>query len=222
MGSAPWHPKRLLAVVIAVVGVFFIVYGGTARSKPNTREGQSASTELLGDTLTLIASMTYALYQTTYKRYVALPNRIETDDDKVQTVGYEPLPVVDSRPSDGTNSQSGRSRRDTLSVGLEPSRVTWNDEEDTDEAAVYPAFGLHPSFITTCIGVTTLLCLWPPLVIFHYAGIETFRLPDNAETWISVIAVVLCGVAYNAGFMVRINQSIKFIITHLTRRGIQS
>jgi drug/metabolite transporter (DMT)-like permease len=72
MGSAHWQPKRLLAVAIAVIGVFFIVYGGTARG-PNTSEGKSKSTQLLGDTLTLLASVVYALYQTTYKRYVALP-----------------------------------------------------------------------------------------------------------------------------------------------------
>jgi len=201
MGSAHWQPKRLLAVAIAVIGVFFIVYGGTAR-EPNTGEEKSKSTQLLGDTLTLLASMTYALYQTTYKRYVALPNRIEgdsdSDGDKIQT-GYEPLPVNSGLPHGASQS----SRRNNLTVGTGPPRATWNQDENTEEAAaVYPAFSLHPNFITTCLGVTTLLFLWPPVIIAHYTGIETFRLPDNVETWLSVIAVGLCGVAYNAGFMV--------------------
>jgi hypothetical protein len=220
MGSAPWHPKRLLAVVIAVVGVFFIVYGGTTRAErhPPTREGNnnSTSTELLGDSLTLLASVTYALYQATYKRYVALPNHVEIDDDKVQTIGYEPLPV-DSRLLPHGTIHPGPGRRASLSVGSEPSHVAQSDDEDVDEVAVYPAFGLHPNFITTCLGVTTLLFLWPPIIIFHYTGIETFRLPGNVQTWVSVFAVCLCGVAYNAGFMVRSSATkspAEFIITH--------
>lgn len=216
MGSAHWQPKRLLAVTIAIIGVFFIVYGGTAR-EPNASEGKSKSTQLLGDTLTLLASMIYALYQTTYKRYVALPNRIEgdSDSDKIQT-GYEPLPVDSSLSHDANQS----SRRNHLTVGREPPRATWNQDENMEEAtAVYPAFSLHPNFITTCLGVTTLLFLWPPIIIAHYTGIETFRLPDNIETWLSMIAVGLCGVAYNAGFMVRTRWlSTTFIITRLMSR----
>lgn len=202
MGLATWHPKRLLAVAIAVVGVFFIVYGGTAHEPTAGKGSNSTSTKLLGDTLTLLASVTYALYQASYKRYVALPNRVEIDDgDKA---GYEPLPAVDSRLSRGTGHHSG-SRRASLSIGPKLSRTAQSNDEDVDEMAVYPAFGLHPNFITTCLGITTLLFLWPPIILFHYTGIETFRMPDNVTTWVSVFAVSLCGVVYNAGFMVRIN-----------------
>lgn len=210
MASSPWQAKRLWAVLIAVFGVFVIVYGGASREP--TTPGTSSSAELVGDALTLLASVLYAVYQVTYKRYVALPNRIEAEEDhsKISAAGYEPLPNGSSSPINGTLSP--RLRR-ALSIGSEPARRTsWNDSENESQedeennannAAVYPAFGLHPNFITSAIGVCTLLFVWPLVVVVHYAGIETFRLPSDIQTWASIGAVSICGVAYNVGFMVR-------------------
>lgn len=206
MASAPWQAKRLWAVLIAVFGVFVIVYGGASREP--TSPDSSSSTELVGDALTLLASVLYAVYQVTYKRYVALPNRIESDEEhtKISDAGYEPLP-------NGSSSTLSPQLRHALSIGSEPARRTsWNDSENEiqedeennlNSAAVYPAFGLHPNFITSAIGVCTLLFVWPLVVVLHYAGIETFRLPSDIQTWASIGAVSICGVAYNVGFMVR-------------------
>lgn len=206
--SAPWQPKRLWAVLIAVFGVFVIVYGGASREPSNRGPNTDASSELVGDAATLLASILYAFYQVTYKRYVALPNRLELgEDDKVgdAAVAYEPIPTSSLHPAHaGTGVLSSPiGRRRALSIGDEPPRTTWN-EDNEESAAVYPAFGLHPNFITSCIGLATFLLLWPLIIALHYAGIETFRLPDDMKTWYGIMAVSVCGVAYNVGFMVRV------------------
>lgn len=76
------------------------------------------------------------------------------------------------------------------------------DNQKAMVTPIYPTFGLHPNFLTSCIGLCTLVFLWIPIPFLHYFGIETFRLPPDLRTWASVLAVALCGVAYNAGFMV--------------------
>lgn len=75
-----WESRRLSAVFLATAGVLAVVYGGI------TSEGGSPSPEasvatpsikpsapLVGDLLTLVASITYGLYQVLYKKYAALP-----------------------------------------------------------------------------------------------------------------------------------------------------
>ncbi|KAF8320271.1 hypothetical protein DL93DRAFT_2073773, partial [Clavulina sp. PMI_390] len=194
MGSAPWQAKRLWAVLIAISGVFIIVYGGAHQESSR----RTSSTELAGDALTLLASVLYAVYQTTYKYYVALPVRAEDVQDAGKT-GYERIPP-----------QQPIRRERVLSISSEApmtSSALWHEDVDehTDDhgiTPVYPSFGLHPNFITSCIGVATFLVLWPMLFVLHYTGVETFRWPDNMETWWSIGAVSLCGVAYNVGFMI--------------------
>lgn len=224
MASAPWRPKRLVAVVIAVFGVFVIVYGGTNREDSPA----STSNEILGDGITLISSVAYAVYQVGYKRYIALPN-----SPTVEAEGpYEPLPANMEDNSAHTSEaerndiqptlslsvadppSSPRNRRRGLSITssepLHHSR-SWSipaygsdsDEEVLDPStSIYPAFGLHPNFITSCVGAATCLFLWPPIILFHWLGVEEFRWPENGATWMGIAAIGLCGCAYNAGFMV--------------------
>lgn len=220
IAHVPWQPKRLLSVLFAVSGVFLIVYGqGSGTSASTTTTTTSRSNALLGDVLTLVASVGYSIYQVMYKKYIALPNRVdqadgsirnggeEDDEDKAFSAPYSRLPTTDPRSS---NALSGNTDVDQRYLASSSSSTisSWADQDRPEEPsftnpqAIYPSFGLHPNFITSCLGLTTLLFLWPPLIYLHKTGIEPFRLPPDARTWLSVGVVAGCGVMYNAGFMV--------------------
>jgi drug/metabolite transporter (DMT)-like permease len=76
-----WDPRRLLAVFLATVGVVAVVYGGTTSDHDNSSAEASVATPpikpsapLVGDLLTLVASIIYGLYQVLYKKYATLPS----------------------------------------------------------------------------------------------------------------------------------------------------
>lgn len=183
-----WEPRRLGAVLLATLGVMVVVYGGStsesdAVEKPveaidaSTVALYKPSAPLVGDVLTLIASVGYAFYQVLYKKYAALPN-----DPELAAEEYEQLPE-----SDGAADPE----YDSILSGL--------DIED----AVYPTpFALHPNMLTSIIGICTLCVLWIPIPILHYLGIETFAFPSNLTTVFAIAGICLGGVIFNAGFMV--------------------
>ncbi|KAE9408109.1 hypothetical protein BT96DRAFT_1030180, partial [Gymnopus androsaceus JB14] len=93
-----WETRKLAAVVLATLGVLAVVYGGSTASSPSETAEEAASTQsfpklgnpLMGDLLTLIASVCYAGYQVFYKKYVALASDPEFDE-------YQPLSASEDR-----------------------------------------------------------------------------------------------------------------------------
>lgn len=177
-----WEVRRLAAVLLATLGVTVVVYGGS-RASPNietisTRSLPSMrgpSAPLVGDVLTLIASVGYALYQVLYKKYAALPSDPEVVAERI----YEQLP----------NSDDSNNEEEETVIDLQD--------------AVYPTpFGLYPNALTSAIGVCTFLALWIPIPILHYSGTEPFSLPPTLLTLFAIAGVAVSGVVFNAGFMV--------------------
>ncbi|CAE7232816.1 unnamed protein product [Rhizoctonia solani] len=74
-----WQPYKLLAVLIACIGVFTTVYGSADEASPGTNP-------FLGSLLALVSAVSYALYQVAYKRWavpsVALPSSPEDEDEE--------------------------------------------------------------------------------------------------------------------------------------------
>lgn len=183
-----WAPLRLIAVSIATLGVVAVIYGGSKQSPPDTSLLQTASQRtrsmrvkpsapLIGDVLTLIASIGYGLYQVMYKKYAALPS-----DPEVASEGlYSQLPVSE-----------------------EPQAVAAGDAPNLEvQDMVYPPpFGLHPNLLTSAIGLCTLTILWIPLPVLHYLNIEPFALPPDSATYLAIAGIATGGVIFNAGFMV--------------------
>ena len=169
-----WEVRRLVSVVIATVGAALVVYGS---SNPGSgTETAAAEAPLIGDMLTLVASIIYGIYQVLYKMYAALPTPAEGDFEQLP-VDYEP--IIDSS-------------EDATDLPI----------PDKPEMIYPPPFGLYANTLTTAIGICTFLLLWIPIPILHYLDLETFRLPTDFKT-ISVIAgISLSGVAFNAGLMV--------------------
>ena len=187
---------KLSAVLIACIGVLFVVYGGQSAASDPAPSSYSTSTSpdttssgsapLVGDLLTLLASIGYAAYQVLYKRFVSLP---EDPDESISapipphSPGYEPVLTYE----DASLLSSHSSRAHSSSAG--------------DESTL--SFGLYPNLLTSAIGVTTFLTLWPVLVCLHWTGVEEFILPADSRTWASIAGIALGGVAFNSGYMVR-------------------
>ena len=176
-----WETRRLTSVVIATLGAALVVYGSSSGTSANSAaETTPAETKapLVGDMLTLVASVIYGIYQVLYKMYAALPT---PPDGHVEDLYVEPAyePIVDASDELGEVPVS-----------------------DKPEMVYPPPFGLYANALTTAIGICTFLLLWIPIPILHVLDVETFRLPADITT-ISVIAgIALSGVAFNAGLMV--------------------
>lgn len=171
--------------MIATLGVVAVVYGGStlAESEPPADSvavtSFKPSAPLVGDLLTLVASIGYGLYQVLYKKYAALPSDPEIASEAL----YEQI------CNDGINDTSGAYEL--------PGR------EDLGDAVYPPPFGLHPNLLTSVVGFLTLIILWIPIPVLHYFGIESFRFPENATTTLAISGIAISGVIFNAGFMVR-------------------
>lgn len=205
--NLPWEFRKLAAVMLATIGVTAVVYGGSQDSAeiapeagnsnpPHTTSGNS-KWPLMGDLLTLFASVGYGLYQVFYKRHAALPSDPE----------FEPEPSgrgVYTHPSRATATS-----RDTLfSVDGVEEEGDEDDDLDSPEVhhdAVYPPpFGFHANLLTSAIGLMTLTVFWVFIPILHFTGAEPFRFPDTLRIALSVLGICITGVAFNSGLMVRL------------------
>lgn len=174
-----WEPRRLISVIIATVGAALVVYGSSSAS-PDGEAGTvatKANLTLLGDMLTLVASVLYGIYQVLYKMYAALPTELDHLEASPTDVAYEP--IVD--PAD------------------DPTEAPVSDKP---EMVYPPPFGLYANALTSAIGVFTFLLLWVPIPILHYSGLETFHLPSDIQTIFTIAGIALSGVAFNAGLMI--------------------
>lgn len=205
----PWEFRKLAAVLLATIGVLAVVYGGIQDSTemaPEAGKSSSPSTTsaytwpLMGDLLTLVASVGYGLYQVLYKRHAALPSDPE----------FEPEPSVGGggRGVYAHPSRASATSRDTLFTvdGVE-EEGEGDDDLDSPEVhhdAVYPPpFGFHANFLTSAIGIVTFSVLWIFIPILHFMGAEPFRFPNTLHIALSVLGIGITGVAFNSGFMVR-------------------
>jgi len=173
-----WEPRKLSAVSLATLGVLIVVYGGSASTNADAfpiekRSSLKPSAPLVGDLLTLVASIGYALYQVLYKKYVALPS-----DPELMAAAYEQLSGEDIQ-------------YDPPTVALEP-----------DSAINPPPFGLHPNLLTSAIGFCTASVFWVFIPVLHYMGVELFVLPNSFAVILTIVGIALSGVVFNAGFMV--------------------
>ncbi|KAH9065720.1 hypothetical protein EDB87DRAFT_1555120 [Lactarius vividus] len=181
-----WDFRKILAVLIATFGVLAVVYGDASNPDvPSTdhrkvlkvsTSGARHKAPLVGDLLTLCASVGYGLYQVLYKRYAALPS-----DPEFELAGaYDPLPDSEARPAREINGRS-----------IEVDGLTYP-----------PPFGLHANFLTCGIGLMTFFSLWTLLPVLHYSGYERFRLPPDMITTLSITGIAGSGLVFNGGLMI--------------------
>ncbi|KAF9076265.1 hypothetical protein BDP27DRAFT_1414790 [Rhodocollybia butyracea] len=177
--------RKLGAVIIATCGVLAVVYGGTTTSdiskdvSVNAIPIPQSPKPLIGDVLTLIASICYAAYLVFYKKYAALPSAPEFDED------YRPLSASDDPESNALHASHSRLEADP---GLSDK--------------VYPLpFGLYSNLWTSAIGICTFSFFWI-IPILHWTGVEPFAFPSNIHTLGAIAGIVLTGCLFNVGFMI--------------------
>lgn len=170
-----------------------VIYGGASIQKESnerpevSRAVPTATAPLLGDLLTLAASVGYGLYQVLYKRYIALSSDPERHEPPQSS--YTPIPRGSFDDQDDTDSLD-----ETHALG---------DSESVFNTSIHPPpFGLHPNLLTSLAGFLTFLFLWIPLPVLHYVGAESFQWPANWYVVLVISGIALSGVVYNAGFMV--------------------
>lgn len=173
-----------MAVLLATSGVLVVVYGGsrsqtTGKSHPSSSYSKTdspllsgATGPLIGDMLTLVASIIYGLYQVLYAKYVALPS----DPVPLSSGDYEPVASSDGGPLE--------------------------DDIQAKEAVSPLPFGFHANLLTSAIGLLTFLILWIPLPFLHYFGSELFAFPKDTVTFFTIAGIASSGIMFNAGFMV--------------------
>ncbi|KAG6851076.1 hypothetical protein H0H93_002968 [Arthromyces matolae] len=165
-----WEPRRLLAVIIATFGVVVVVYGGStstdgSKQPPSTTLSVKPSSPLVGDLLTLVASIGYGLYQVLYKKYAAS----STDPEIVADNLYDQIPNADLIQTIESD------------LPLRPDTIP------------KPPFGLYANFLTCIIGLLTLVIVWLPIPFLHYWNIEPFRAPPNLETILTIAGISISG-----------------------------
>ena len=175
-----WEPHRLASVVLATVGAAAVVYGGSNATpiEEKSVSSRGAPNALIGDVLTLVASVVYGVYQVMYKMYAAFPSDPDADLDQLPVdPAYEPL---------ATSADDN--------IDIPPN--------DKAEMVYPPPFALYANLLTTCIGLSTFFLLWIPIPFLHVTGAEKFRLPPDMTTIGIIVAISLSGVIFNAGLMV--------------------
>ncbi|KAI0932160.1 hypothetical protein AcW2_000859 [Taiwanofungus camphoratus] len=179
-----WDSLRSAAVVLATLGATAVVYGGTTTSETTKSTNKFGShSPLIGDLLTLVASIVYGLYQVLYKIYAALP--------------FDPDVLETEVPSSTLYTRIPTSHDDLTEVEEQPLDVS------SDGGLVYPPpFGLYPNLLTSAIGVCTLLFLWIPIPFLHFFDITQFELPKSALEVVVIAGISLTGGIFNAGFMI--------------------
>ncbi len=166
------------------------MYGGSSatptKDELTRRDAQNSPNPLLGDILTLVASIIYGIYQVFYKMYAALPS--DPDSELVRLPvdpSYEP--IMDSEQD------------------LEDA------SDDKSEMIYPPPFALYANLLTTCIGLCTFVLLWLPIPILHVFGGEEFHLPSNWITVGVIAAICVSGAVFNAGLMVNFHVYSKYL-----------
>jgi len=191
----------MFAVLLATVGVMAVIYGGTSIQEDESEQPEAfgtpstATAPLLGDLLTLVASVGYGLYQVLYKKYLTLPSGSEHEESAQSS--YAPIP---------------RTSFDSISDGNPPTDYPASgDSQPISDTTVHPLpFGLHPNLLTSLAGIFTLLFLWVPLPFIYYVGgAEPFHWPTDRHVVLVISGIALSGVISTGGTMVTLWLSVR-------------
>lgn len=200
-------PSGLSLIPGAVIlGLYEVVYKmalpeGHGGVKPETRELDGYTT-----------LPTMAILEPTPTELTPPDSRADTPP--IAADPYSPL-IASDRPSRAQALDRKTSRTPLLRLKAPPSppssfgpatsalaSPTDSDPplRDTFRPPTLPA-ALHANFLTSCIGLATLVLLWVPIPLLHLIGWESFRWPgseggDAMEIWAELQVVAWGGAIY--------------------------
>ncbi|GAW03599.1 duf6 domain [Lentinula edodes] len=151
-----WESRKLGAVVLATLGVLAVVYGGSTVSSPSDTVEEAdlsfpkSTGPLVGDILTLIASVGYAGYQVYYKKHVSPSFVPEFAED------YRPLSAAEG---DSDLPAAFRLVFQLLDIG---DRETFSLPENLTTVGAIAGIALTGSLFNAGFMIT--LALWGPII----------------------------------------------------------
>ncbi|PVF97310.1 hypothetical protein CPB86DRAFT_785943 [Serendipita vermifera] len=225
--------RKLVVIAMACTGVAVVVYSGSDSSsdKKETSEEKDKSelsAPLVGDLLTVLASVLYALVQVLYKKYIALPNepseaavyteytalgRGETQDgESSPLVTYQaPLSPIADRAEDEDSEGRQREQQRQPTDSEEPRGVPSDPSSPPPFEETLP-FGLYPNFVTSLVGFATLLLFWPLALLDWLSSSSTSSIAvsavadtsflDKYEIILSIALIASAGLVWNGGYLV--------------------
>ncbi|OCF61909.1 hypothetical protein L486_01572 [Kwoniella mangroviensis CBS 10435] len=215
------------SIVLAFTGVVVISVDGMESGE----EGLVG--RVVGDAVMLFGAIILGLYEVIYKLalpeghggitssspngYTPLPTHhqsstlTEDDEELSSTSGITIYhrPIFSQETTDTTPTPieltPPLSRTTSNAVLLHPQTHSSSNHHVQHQVKLPPA--LHANLITSCIGIATLLLLWPPILILDWTGYEKSSWPSGENVWRiwECLGLVFAGgTIYNAGLMVLI------------------
>jgi hypothetical protein len=192
--DVPIEGRKLGAVLLATAGVLVVVYGGS-QAKPLPEPSATAqaaprvSGPLVGDLLTLTASIGYGLYQVLYKKYASFnPESPRPAASSVTRPAYQR--ITSTRPS-----------YQRITSEADDAEASYPAAPESADAVYPPPFGLFANFLTAAVGLCTVVVLGLLVPILDWLGAEPFRAPPDLHTFGAIATIALSGVVFNSGFM---------------------
>ncbi|EST08331.2 Drug/metabolite transporter [Kalmanozyma brasiliensis GHG001] len=151
------------------------ISNGQPKHRDEDEESQITESELDEDEERLVLSGATRLHRT---RSQLLTHPVSSDDLRTS------LDAASSRPGPSRRTSSYR-----------------NVQHDPSIPPPLP-FGLHANVMTAGIGLTTFTTFWILILAADALGWETLEAPHNVRTYLSLAMVGLCGIFFNAAFMI--------------------
>lgn len=196
----PLSRTIISAIIVAFSGVLLIAFSGARAENPTNddSEGGGPPHRILGDLIMLFGAAVLGLYEVIYK--LSLPEGqggVVTHDKMDQNTA---MPIVEYNAVhqlyDGSNDHPSPSPRPTSTTHRRSSSlpVLLNPGNATQEEHQHLPIGLHANFLTSCIGITTLVVFWIPLPFLDMVGWEDLKWPGKAMG--SIGWICLAGATY--------------------------
>ncbi|KAJ9109190.1 hypothetical protein QFC21_000519 [Naganishia friedmannii] len=216
--------------MVAFLGVAVITYSGASSESFNNHttpdddpaafpssppsssaKGKEPPHRVLGDLIMLTGAICLGFYEVIYK--MTLPEGhggvvpagqardSTTTANHYEAVSTTTMMTLNDDDDEALNQPPKSMARPTLSVDDSRSFSSLPlVKPDLLSQELKLPLALHANFLTSLIGIATLLLFWIPIPFLHWTGLEEFALPRSGD--VGLLAVICTmGATYNAGFM---------------------
>jgi drug/metabolite transporter (DMT)-like permease len=210
------------AIAVAFAGVLVITFDDAGKGdagKDADPTTPSAKSRMIGDLIMVVGAMGLGLYEVVYK--MVLPEseggaHRPTGDHAISptvavfvpgaSAGGRVSPPLHDDTEPEANSDEDDDDRINLgrAAGSRTPLLAKQPGTATPTTPVHPHTHLipqlpaafHSNFLTSALGVGTLVLLWIPFPFIHATGIETFVWPSGGDVWGSLLIAASMGAIY--------------------------
>ncbi|KAJ9125526.1 hypothetical protein QFC22_000487 [Naganishia vaughanmartiniae] len=199
----------LTAIIVAFLGVGVITYSGAHASSNPSTEAKEPPHRVLGDLIMLAGAICLGFYEVVYKLSlpeghggVVSPLSDDAQDPPTTTTNhYEAISTpTDDEPFDEQPKHTTTTRPNLVLNNSQRVSSLPLVQSDLFTQELQLPLAIHANFLTSLIGVATLLLFWIPIPLLHWTGLEEFGLPKSGDMGLLAVICTM-GATYNAGFM---------------------